>query len=288
MTEHRKVDLHIHTSVSDGTVSPEHLPALVRAAGIGIFSVTDHDAVKCSRIIPGMLQENDPVFIPGVEFSCQDAAGKYHILGYAYNPDAPAIQETVALGHRFRLEKLNARIACLKQTFGFDFPEEELTRLLALDNPGKPHLGNLMVMLGYAESKEEAIRKWIDRAAPSEHFHLLPQTAIQSILDSGGIPVLAHPCFGSGNELVLDDALERRVRHLLDLGLRGLECFYSRFSAAQRAQTLGLAECFQLYVTAGSDYHGRNKPVELGDTGLTDGFPCPTGLLRFLRDAAGV
>lgn len=284
MTEHTKIDLHIHTTVSDGTVPPEVLPSLIEETEIGIFSVTDHDAINCSRIIPPLLREGGPVFIPGVEFSCKDEYGKYHILGYAYDPATPGIREAVAYGHRLRTEKFSIRIHGLKQKFGFEFPEEELAKLFALDNPGKPHLANLMTKLGYAESKEQAICEWIDNVSAPGTDHLRPEEAIQGILASGGIPVLAHPCFGSGNELILDEDLVLRVHRLIAFGLKGLEAFYSGFNREHRRQVLDIAERCGLYVTAGSDYHGTNKAVPLGGSGLSPEEPYPEGLVRFLHD----
>ena len=156
MTE--RIDFHMHTVISDGTDTPEEILSGVKKAGIGLFSVTDHDAIKSSEIIPKHLWGETVRFVPGVEFSCKDEEGKYHILGYGYDPASPAIRTVVAYGHRLRMKKVTARLDFLKTKFGFVFPEEELSRLLALDNPGKPHIGNLMVKYGYAETKEEAIR----------------------------------------------------------------------------------------------------------------------------------
>ncbi len=84
--EYGRIDLHMHTSFSDGTDTPEEILEKVRQAGIGLFSITDHDAVKSADIIPGLLKKKDPSFIIGVEFSCRDEEGQYHILGYGYDP----------------------------------------------------------------------------------------------------------------------------------------------------------------------------------------------------------
>ncbi|MBQ6554429.1 MAG: hypothetical protein IJL89_04270, partial [Firmicutes bacterium] len=190
-----KIDLHMHSTVSDGTDAPERLIEKVCTAGIGIFSITDHDAVKSGQIIRGILREGEPVFIPGVEFSCKDENGKYHILGYGFDPGNEAINSVVAHSHGLRMKKVTERLDFLKNEFGFSFPNEEITRLLSLDNPGKPHIGNLMVKYGYAETKEKAITEYINKI----HFkseYLTPERAISGILASGGIPVLAHPFYG--------------------------------------------------------------------------------------------
>ena len=278
-----KIDLHMHTTVSDGTDTPEEIVARVREAGIGVFSVTDHDAIKAGRIIPPLRAEGDPAFLTGAEFSCRDEDGKYHILGYGYDPDAEPIRRLVENGHRLRIGKVKARLDFLREKFGFSFPQEDLDALFSLDNPGKPHIGNLMVKYGYARNKEQAIREYINRI----HFrneYVRPEEAIRGILVAGGIPVLAHPAYGDGDQLILGEEMDARIRHLMGFGLMGLEGFYSGFTPRMCRDMLSFAERYDLYVTAGSDYHGTNKMVVLGDTGLGDPADWPDGLRRFLCD----
>ena len=283
MKPDEKIDLHMHTTVSDGTDSPEQIVARVREAGITLFSVTDHDAVKAGRIIPPLLAEGDPAFITGAEFSCRDGEGKYHILGYGYDPDAETMRELVETGHRLRIGKVRARLDFLKKEFGFSFPEEDLRRLFELDNPGKPHIANLMVRLGYAENKDQAIREYINRIRfRNEYFR--PEQAIGAILGGGGIPMLAHPSYGDGDQLVLGEEMDARLRRLMGFGLQGVEAFYSGFTPRLCREMLSFAERYGLYVTAGSDYHGQNKLIRLGDTGLDSAAEAPEGLTRFLRD----
>ena len=276
------IDLHTHSTVSDGTDTPEALLSCARAAGLELFSLTDHDAVKgCERIL-ALRAADDPRFLPGVEFSCRDEAGKYHILGYGYDASAEPIRSVTAKGHGMRMKKVQVRLDFLKTQFGFEFPKEEIEALLALDNPGKPHIGNLMVKYGYAPTKELAIKNYIDQLRLRSDY-IRPEEAIAGILGSGGVPVLAHPCYGSGDELILGDELDKRVRKLMEFGIQGLEAFYSGFSEKLRAQVLALADHYGLYVTAGSDYHGTNKLVPLGSTGLASTTPQPEGLRRFLE-----
>ena len=278
----KRIDLHMHTSVSDGTDSPGEILCRVREAGIGVFSVTDHDAVKAGRIIPPLLREGDPLFIPGVEFSCRDGEGKYHILGYGFDPDDPAIVGVVSRGHGFRIKKVKARVRFLADEFGFTFRDEDVEELFKEDNPGKPHIGNLMVKYGYAKSKEEAITRYLNKQRFREEY-LKPGEAIDGIVAAGGVAVLAHPFYGDGDDLILGEDMENRLKRLTDLGLRGVEAFYSGFTAKLSREMLALAERYDLLVTAGSDYHGSNKLVALGDTGLDGVDEYPDGLRRFLE-----
>ena len=277
-----KIDLHMHSAVSDGTDTPEEIIGRVKEAGIGLFSLSDHDAVKGCARVRARLQPGDPLFINGAEFSCKDEKGQYHILGYGYDENAPAISELVELGHGYRMSKFKKRLDFLKREFGFSFSEEDLEALFALDNPGKPHIGNLMVKYGFANSKEEAIDVYIDKFhAGSEYVR--PEEAIGAIRKAGGVPVLAHPSYGRGDDLILGAAMEERLRRLTDLGLQGVEAFYSGFTKKIRDEVLSFAERFDLFVTAGSDYHGSNKLVRLGDTGLPEPEDYPRGLIRFLE-----
>lgn len=278
------IDLHMHTTVSDGTDSPAEILARVKAAGIRLFSVTDHDGIKGAVAVTRLLKPGDPAFICGAEFSCKDGLGKYHILGYGYRPASVYIKELIELGHSLRIKKVRARLDFLNNEFGFVFPQKELDALLKLDNPGKPHIGLLMVKYGFAESKEDAIINYIDKLHLRSEY-VAPDTAIRLILKSGGIPVLAHPAYGSGDQIIMGDELRERVQRLKGMGLKGLECYYSGFSPKITRELLALAEQEKLYVTAGSDYHGRNKIIDLGDVSAAPIENVPKGMTGFFNDA---
>ena len=282
MTEAHRIDLHMHTTVSDGTDTPEEIVGRVKENGIKLFAVTDHDAIKGCGVIQRLRKPEDPQFLTGVEFSCRDEEGQYHILGYGYDPEAESMRELVEKGHRIRMGKIRTRLDFLEQTFGITFPPEEIEQLLRLDNPGKPHLANLLVKDGYAESKEAAMRDYLNKLRVRLEF-LEPEEAIAGILAGGGIPVLAHPTFGNGDQLIQGEDMNRRLQRLTAYGLQGVEAFYSGFSRQNREEILSFAGKYHLYVTAGSDYHGKNKRVQLGDTGLTQETEYPEGLCRFLE-----
>ena len=279
----RKIDLHMHTTVSDGTDTPEEILSRVKSAGITLFSVTDHDAIKGCSAVLGRLASGDPAFICGAEFSCKDEEGKYHILGYGYDPQAPTIQNLTKTCHQIRITRVRSRLDWLAKEYNFTFSEEDIAALFALPNPGKPHVAKLMVRYGYVPTAQAAFDLYLNQYGGKVE-RLRPETAIGAILDAGGIPILAHPSFGSGTELIVGEEMERRLARLTEYGIKGIEAFYSGFSPAMRDELLTLAKRRRLYVTAGSDYHGTNKTVVLGDTGLPDPAAYPEGLLRFLED----
>ena len=282
----RKIDLHMHTTFSDGTDTPEEILQHVKEAGIVMFSVTDHDSVKGAGVMEELRSVNDPVFINGVEFSCKDEDGQYHILGYGYDPGAEPVRKLAAAAHALRMKKIRRRLEIVRDEYGCIFPEEEIERLLHMDNPGKPHIANLMVRFGYAESKDWAMKEVLNRIHfPTDHFR--PEDAIEAIRRSRGVPVLAHPFYGSGDQLILGEEMEQRLKKLMGMGLEGVEAFYSGFTVKLRNTMLRMAEQNGLYVTAGSDYHGKNKLVRLGDTGLDEVEELPEGLKRFIRRITG-
>ena len=273
------IDLHIHTVFSDGTNSPEEIVSLVKSAGIKTFSITDHDTALSAEALKGDL--DGLKFISGIEFSCKDDEGKYHILGYGFNPNCEEFKGVVKRGHTLRIEKTAKRIEFLNKEFGFEFEKEEVDRLLSLNNPGKPHIANLMVKYGYAKTKEDAIEKFIDKVRFKNEY-LTPKEAIKGIIEGGGVAVLAHPFYGSGNELILGNDMDSRLKTLKGYGLKGLEAYYSGFTDKMREDALFLAEKHDLLITAGSDYHGGNKLVRLGDTGLSEN-ELPERLIKFLE-----
>ena len=272
----------MHSTISDGTDTPEELLTKVKAAGIRLFSLTDHDAITGAEMVKEKRGPDDPLFISGVEFSCRDIFGKYHILGYGYDSAAPAVNDLVNTGHSSRIIKLERRLEALRDQFGFIFSDEDVSLLFANKNPGKPHIANLMVKYGYASTKEEAFSVYLNHLKIANmHFH--PEEAITAILESGGIPVLGHPSYGSGDERVMGDDLDKRLQRLIEFGLQGVEGYYSTFSPQMQEEVLSMAEKYDLYITAGSDYHGKNKLVRLGITGLQKATAIPDGMRRFLE-----
>ncbi|MBQ9030220.1 MAG: PHP domain-containing protein [Parasporobacterium sp.] len=282
--ELKNIDLHMHSNVSDGTDSPKELLALVKEKKISLFSLTDHDALNGAMEIQNHLDQfPEPLlFLRGVELSCQDARGKYHILGYQYDRKGGPLHQMVQKAHDIRLEKVTARLDFLKREFGFSFREEDVRALFQNHNPGKPHIAKMMVTYGYAESVSDAMKRFLNKKK-FPNVALPPEKAIGSIIDSGGTAILAHPAYGDGDQLILGEDMDQRIRYLMDFGLQGMECYYSSFTPRIIEEMLDLAGKYQLFVTAGSDYHGSNKLVCLGDTNLPAPQDRAPGFHAFLK-----
>ena len=263
------IDLHMHSSFSDGTDTPEELLRKFRDTDIDIFSLTDHDEIEAGNVILSARRSGDPQFITGVEFSCRDEYGKYHILGYRYDPNAESMIRLVNRAYGLRIIKAFRRLEWLEKAFGFSFPPEDIADLLSHRNPGKPHIADMMIAHGYAPDKSNAITQYIS-CCPVQIEYVTPNEAISAILQGGGIPVLAHGLFGNGDQKdhpLARSEMEARIARLKEAGLQGLECFYSGFTAEQTELMLELKNQYCLYATAGSDYHGTNKAVKLCDIG---------------------
>lgn len=256
------IDLHMHSTASDGTDTPEQLLQKVRAAGLRIFSLTDHDAIDgCARLDP--LVPADMTFFRGVEFSCFTPAGKCHILGYQYQPDAPSMDRALEAGRALRLAKLTRRLDYLRTERGIVFSPAELDWLHSLSSPGKPHLAQLIVQQGKAADRTEAIHRYLD-GIPGGDARIEAKLAIEAILGAGGVPVWAHPLGGEGETHLTPAAFAAQFAVLRDLGIQGIECCYSRYTAEEVAFLLDQAKAHGLLVSGGSDYHGTAKTIPLG------------------------
>ena len=260
-----KVDLHIHTTASDGADTPRELAIKIAAAGLKLFAVTDHDtvdgALEMEKFVPDGVK-----YIRGVEFSCVSPGGKCHILGYDYDPDHPAFRAALAEGRQLRMEKLDRRLEQLKTDHGIVLTDLERTWLLSRNSPGKPHLGRIIRDRGLAGDLDSAIRGFI-RDVPGRD-RIEAQTAIEAITAAGGCPVWAHPLGGEGEKRLSSEKFENLLETLCGYGLRGLECRYSRYGRKESDFLLGHAAQRGLIPTGGSDYHGTNKKgIELGQIG---------------------
>ncbi|MCR5526207.1 MAG: PHP domain-containing protein [Lachnospiraceae bacterium] len=264
-----KIDLHMHSTFSDGTDTPEILLNNVKSMGVGMFALTDHDAYAGCIEMRKYLKDGDPLFINGVEFSTEDEKGKYHVVGLGFDLDSKYMKEMTETFHQIRVSKARNRINFLRSELGLKITEEDEKWILSQNNPGKPHIGRVLVDNGYALNISDAIQQYVIRYKEVER-KMTPEEAIDTILRSGGIPVLAHVPFGDGGQDLTDEEVENRVVRFKKLGLLGVEGFYSDYSKHDSELMLSLASKYSLYVSAASDYHGKNKKIGIGEVGPYD------------------
>ena len=261
-------DLHIHTTASDGSDTPRALAGKI--AGLELFSVTDHDTIEGALAMEDLVPEGVR-YLRGVEFSCISPAGKCHILGYNYDPDCPQFRAALNEGRQLRLDKLRRRLDRLKTEFSIELTEAELSGLKNQNSPGKPHLGRILVDRGLASNLDEAIGRYLKKDPPGRD-RIEAKTAVDAILAAGGFPVWAHPLGGEGEKRLTSEKFEALFAHLLECGIKGLECRYSRYGREEREFLLDRASSTALVPTGGSDYHGINKPdLKIGCLGRDDG-----------------
>lgn len=256
-----KIDLHMHSTASDGTDTPEQLVEKVKATGIQIFALTDHDAVAGVKTLTGKVP-NDIMFIPGIEFSCRMDSGKCHILGFDCDIDHPAFREALEEGVSLRKAKLEKRIEDLYKR-GMCFKDHELDKLRQMPSVGKPHLAKLLVEHGHAANISTAISEIINRC-PSHNSRIAAKIAVTAILASGGIPVWSHPLGGEGEKEIASKQFDTMLNELIEYGLMGMECFYSKYSLIKCQELASVAREHNLLISGGSDYHGTNKSIAPG------------------------
>ena len=255
------IDLHIHSNNSDGTDSPEELLKKIREKGINIFALTDHDNINGVRAMRKLITP-DIKFIEGIEFSCKCGNFKCHILGLGYDENDKVFQDALTEGENLRHEKFFKRINFLRENFNIEFSDEEINTLSKIPGVGKPHLGNLIVSKGFAATRVEAMENFVDKCKTGS-YKIEAETAIKAINSSGGISVWAHPLGGEREEELSQEEFFYRLKILMSFGLKGLECFYSKYEIEKCKWLSNVAKDNNLYVSGGSDYHGSNKNIPL-------------------------
>lgn len=258
-----KVDMHLHTTWSDGSDTPEELLARLRAKDIKVFSVTDHDTIGGSLYMEH-IRPMDMEFYRGVEFSCRTGDVKCHILGYDYDPSSAVLHELLREGEELRRQKLEKRLEHLERVHNIVFPPERIELLRGISSVGKPHLANEIIRLGRASSIDEAIQRYLKGTGTGD-TRVDALKAISAIRSAGGIAVWAHPLGGEGERHLSRDAFYDNIQVLLDGGIQGLECWYSRYDLEEVTSLRSAAEQLGLLVSGGSDCHGNGKTIAAGE-----------------------
>lgn len=269
-------DLHTHSTASDGTDSPSELAEHASKSGIRVLALTDHDNVNGVRELASL--QSDVRIIPGVELSSRTSSQKCHILGLGIDPNHPAMADVLEKAKLLRLRKLEARIEAL-QRLTDKIPEEEFAPLRLIDGVGKPHLANLLLKYSVTGDRSTAFR--ILNEIPTPPSRLDAEVSITAVLASGGIPVWAHPMGEEGRSLTFEP-MEAVLHELLKLGIGAMECWYSKYPVELCERLEKIAKEHHLFVSGGSDYHGKNKTVALGQLNA-DGLPVNAARLSVLE-----
>jgi predicted metal-dependent phosphoesterase TrpH len=251
-----QVDLHLHTTASDGKYSPAELVRLARSAGLRYIAITDHDSIdgireaqEEARKLPGML------VIGGVEINTDTPGGEIHVLGYRIESENGELKQTLERLRRSRVERAEKMVARLKE-MGIDIDYRRVKELAGEGAVGRPHIAEAMLEKGYISNIKEAFLKYIGRDGPAyvERDKITPVEAVQLITRAHGIAVLAHP-FTSND-------FQQLTGELVQAGLKGIEAYYAGYTPEQIGELLALAEKYHLIVTGGSDFHGLDPAVE--------------------------
>ena len=265
------VDLHCHSTASDGTFAPADVVRLARDSGLAGLALTDHDTIGGVAEAAAEAQKLGLAFLPGIEISCEyPHPGTMHILGYGVDPASDTLRSlTTQLleGRDNRNPKIVDRLNEVGVSITMAEVEQE-AKATAADSKkpiGRPHIAAVLLRKGYVSSIKHAFDKYLAPGglAYFDKERLTMRQAMELIRASGGMPVHAHPVQLRTHS---DAELERVVKDLADLGLVGLEVIHSDHDAALVEKYTRLADRYKLLKTGGSDFHGTNKKdIQLGN-----------------------
>lgn len=252
-----RVDLHTHSTASDGELTPAELVQYACTRGLSALALTDHDSVDGVDAAIEAARGTALEIIPGVELSCDVPQTEVHLLGYFLDwHDAHFEKMLIKFreGRYGRAEKMVKKLVALGAPISF----ERVKEVAGDASIGRPHVAQVLVEAGHVATTAEAFDRYIGRAGPAyvERFRLTPEDAVALILRAGGVPVLAHP-----------RDVTNYIEPLVKVGLIGLEALYSAYDETTRADLVRWAKRYDLIVTGGSDFHGLNRLASFGDLG---------------------
>ena len=258
------IDLHLHTTASDGAFAPADLVRMAHAAKLDCIAITDHDSTDGVAAAQEAGQALGVRVIAGIEFNTMWHGQSVHILGYFVNTENPELQAVVARqrdGRLYRAQQMVQKLAALNLPLVW----EEILERADGGAVGRPHIAKAMIAQGYVRDANEAFDKFLGHGMPAyvEQPKLTPGDAVTLLHRAGAAAGLAHPYNVEGADQVDLDTL---VPELADAGLDAIETYYTGYTADQQAGILGIAERLDLIPTGGSDFHGGGilPQAELG------------------------
>ena len=274
------IDLHIHTTASDGTLTPRQAVTLAGRLDLAAIAVTDHDTT--AGLLEAMVAgaELGVEVIPGIELAADYRGRSVHILGYFIDPGAAWLQQALAWSVGRRDARNGQIVAAMKQD-GFPISLEALQAEHPDAVLGRPHIAEWLMRHGYAASVEDAFRRWLNKGGPyyRPRERMTLRQAVQAIRGSGGLAGVAHPLqYGFPPA-----ELEAFLLAAREAGCRALEAHYSKYGPDQQRDLCRTADRLGMALSGGSDFHGDRKPdIQMG-SGIDGSLRVPYGVLERLR-----
>jgi predicted metal-dependent phosphoesterase TrpH len=244
-------DLHLHTTFSDGTYSPEELVAEAKRFSLVAIALTDHDTVEGCPRMKAACETARIEFIPATELTAEINGIELHMLGYFIDIDSPVLLEQMTHFQEGRHERIREIVARL-QKMQVPLEEEDVFELANCRSPGRPHVARALIERKVCKNLDEAFERFLKKNRPAwvPKEKISAQDAIKLIHQAGGLAIVAHPGLAR---------TEEALPALIQAGIDGIECFHTKHSQAASEYYIGLAEQHNLLVTGGSDCHGMNK-----------------------------
>ncbi len=257
-----KIDLHTHTTASDGALTPTELVQRAAQVGIAVLSITDHDTLAGLDEAQQAAGRYGIRLVPGVEFGIDVKGAEVHMLGYLFDPQYPPLLDRLAELREGRIHR-GRRMVELLAKLGIHIRWERVEQIAAGASVGRPHVGQALVEAGYARTIDEAFDKYLARGRPAyvERTQLTIEQCIELVHEAGGVAVLAHPTWVGDVEGMLPG--------LVKAGLDGIETYYGLYDQPTVAWLEGLAGQYGLVPTGGSDFHGL-ETLTHADLGSVD------------------
>jgi predicted metal-dependent phosphoesterase TrpH len=252
------VDLHTHTTASDGSFTPTEVVRMAAESGLAAVAITDHDTVAGNAEAVEAGPSCGVEVVPGVEISVNHGGPSYHMLGYFVDYEHEPLLSNLEAIRRFRDERNEKIVARLNE---LDMPVtlEEIQAEARGESVGRPHVAAVLLRKGYVSNTQEAFDLYLAKGKPAyiDRDRLSAAGGIDLIRGAGGVAVFAHPCIYRWDD---PDDLRRTVAEFAEMGIVGLEAYYSGHTPEDERRITALADEFGLVVTGGSDFHGAAKP----------------------------
>ncbi len=260
-----EVDLHLHTTFSDGRLSPTELVRLCADRGLKVISISDHDSTEGIPEALAAAETHAKIsIIPGIELSTDVPGGEIHVLGYFVDYQDHHFQLMLKRFRAGRLDRARKMVEKLGE-LGVRISWERVGELSGGGAVGRPHIAQAMVEAGYVRYPRDAFDQYISRSGPAyvERMKLTPEEAVRTLLGIGALPVIAHPTYSaikaSRGEV---NNLRELLSGLKDVGLVGMEVYYGDYTPEQVKDLAALAQELGLVACGGSDYHASGNPDE--------------------------